>query len=200
MRDARTIAVYAAEAQRYAAIEMTPDQKGALDLFLSMLPPHAHILDLGCGPGHHAAHMMAQGHRVDAIDATQAFVDAAHVLGVPARLASFDDITGTALYDGIWASFSLLHAPRTSVPRHIAALVQALRPSGAFFLGMKTGTGAARDALGRRYAYFSERELTDMVIAQGLIVTQTAADSAAGLLGSVDPYVLILARKPADHA
>ena len=198
MSDAQTLAVYQAEADRYADIEMSSDQKGTLDLFLSLLPPNAHILDLGCGPGVHAAHMMSHGHSVDAIDATPAFVHAAQARGVPARLATFDDISADTIYDGVWASFSLLHATRADVPRHIDTLAQALRPGGIFFLGMKTGAGDTRDDLGRRYAYFTERELTDMLMDTGLIVTQTAADVGKGLSGTLDPYVLILARKPAD--
>lgn len=196
MSDTATIAVYQAEAARYASLDMSSDQKAALDMFLRLLPPESHILDLGCGPGLHATHMMAQGHTVDAIDAAQAFVEKSKSLGVPARLATFDDISGEALYHGIWASFSLLHAPRDEVPRHIAALAKVLKPGGAFFLGMKTGEGSARDALGRRYAYFTERELVGMIMENALVVTQTAAAEGKGLAGSIDPYVLIIAEKP----
>lgn len=196
MSDDKTIAVYEAEAARYATLDMSPDQQAALDMFLRLLPHKSHILDVGCGPGLHAAYMMAQGHTVDAIDATPAFVADALARGVPARLATFDEVSGDALYGGIWASFSLLHAPREDVPRHIATLAAALKPGGTFFLGMKTGEGTGRDALGRRYAYFTEAELVDMLMDNTLVVTQTAADEAPGLSGSVDPYILIIAEKP----
>lgn len=196
MTDPQTINVYQENAARYAGIAMSPDQTRALDKFLGALPANAYVLDLGCGPGLHAAHMMAKGHRVDAIDATPAFVDAAQARGVPARLATFDDVAGEAVYDGIWASFSLLHAPRAEVPRHIAALSRALKAGGTLFLGMKTGRGSDRDAMGRQYAYFSEMELADMLIDTGLSVTETAADVGEGLAGTSDPYVLMLAVKP----
>lgn len=199
MSDPRTIAAYQAQATRYAALEMTPDQIRLLDTFLAALPPAAHILDLGCGPGLHAAHMMAEGHSVDALDATPAFVAQAQARGVTARLATFDDTLVPASYDGIWASFSLLHAERADIPRHVADLTRALKPGGLFFLGMKTGSGDSRDALGRAYAYFSESALIDLLMGAGLTVTHTHSDHGAGLSGETAPYLLILARKPA-HA
>jgi len=198
MTDPQTLAVYQANAERYSDLEISDDQKAALDRFLESLPPNAHVLDLGCGPGLHAAHMMAHGHSVDAIDATPAFVEAAIARGVTARLATFDDITGDALYDGIWASFSLLHAPREDVPGYIAALTRSLKAGGTFFLGMKTGSGAARDDLGRHYAYFTELELARILIDNNMRVTETAVAVGEGLAGTTDPYVLIFATKEAD--
>lgn len=199
MTDDQTIAVYQTGAARYAELGITPTQARALDRFVNALPAHSHVLDLGCGPGLHARAIMEGGHSVDAIDATQAFVDTAKSHGVAARLATFEDIASEAAentYDGIWASFSLLHAPRADVPRYIKALIQALRPGGAFFLGMKIGQGEARDAMGRHYCYFSAAELEDMLTENGLTVTYREDGQEAGFAGSVDPFTLLLAEKP----
>lgn len=196
MSDLETIAVYETRAAGYADLGITPTQARALAHFTDDLPPNAHILDLGCGPGLHARALMDKGHTVDAIDATQAFVDAAKSIGVTARLATFDDITSHNTYDGIWASFSLLHATRADVPRYIQALAHALKPGGTFFLGMKTGTGEERDTIGRHYCYFTAEELEDMLTALGLTITHRIDDAEAGFAGTIDPFTLIHASAP----
>lgn len=198
MSDSQTISVYEARAAGYADLGISPAHAAALENFISALPLKSHILDLGCGPGQHARAMMDQGHSVDAIDATPAFVEAAEALGVTARVATFDDITAHNAYNGIWASFSLLHAPRADVPRHIKALAHAIKPGGAFFLGMKIGTGEERDSIGRHYCYFAEAELQHMLTDVGLIITQSVTGKEAGFAGTLDPFTLIHAKAP-DH-
>jgi hypothetical protein len=51
--------------------------------------------------------------------------------------------TETEAFDGIWASFSLLHTPKAEHSRHIGAMARALRPGGYLYLGMKLGEGEA---------------------------------------------------------
>ena len=46
---------------------------------------------------------------------------------------------------GFGASYSLLHAPRAEMPRHLAAIARALRPDGVLSLTLKEGQGEARD-------------------------------------------------------
>lgn len=43
--------------------------------FEAFVPPGAHVLDLGCGPGADDEHLAARGHRVTAIDWSSAMVD-----------------------------------------------------------------------------------------------------------------------------
>lgn len=196
MSDDQTLSVYQARAAGYADLGISPTQATALEHFDGALPRNAHILDLGCGPGLHARAFIDQGHTVDAIDATQAFVDAAISQGITARLATFDDITAHYAYDGIWASFSLLHAPRADVPRYLKALAHALKPGGALFLGMKTGSGEERDAIGRHYCYFTAEELEQMLTDLDLTITHRVEGAEAGFAGTVDPYALIHAKAP----
>ncbi|PIE06787.1 MAG: SAM-dependent methyltransferase [Rhodobacterales bacterium] len=156
--DRQTIAAYEAHARAYA--ERTGGAPAAgLAEFAAALPEGARVLDLGCGPGDTAKRLMAQGFSVDAVDATPAMVAEARARGVAARLATFDEIAGDALYDGIWANYSLLHAPRSAMPGHLARLHRALKPGGLFHIGLKLGEGETRDALGRRYSYYTEAGL-----------------------------------------
>lgn len=190
------MAAYAAKAEDYAALTRTDAPGAELTRFIESLPEAAKVLDLGCGPATASAHMRAAGLRPDPVDASPemvALANATHDIG--ARLATFDDIAGEAVYDGVWANFSLLHAPRADLPRYLAALARALRPGGVFHIGMKTGEGEARDALGRHYTYVSVPELEALVSAAGLQVTDTREGREAGLAGTVDPFVILNARK-----
>lgn len=185
MSDDETLKVYAEKAQDYAdMIGRKPLADPRLDAFIAALPTGGTALDLGCGPGHSAALMARAGLRVTATDPVPEMVAlAAQHAGVDARLASFDDINGINLYDGIWANFSLLHAPRADMPRHLAALAQALKPGGRFHIGMKTGTGHKRDPIGRLYTYYTDAELTGLLQDVGLTVTDRTTGRGKGLDG-----------------
>ncbi len=193
MTDKTTLDVYSERVDEYVSVPVTGSQAEALAGFLGKLPPQSHILDLGCGPGLHAAEMMEAGHQVTALDATPEFVTAAKALGVDARLGRFDDVTERAAYDAVWASFSLLHAPRTEFPRHVAAVHRALRPGGVLFLGMKLGQGEERDALGRFYSYYSEEELRERLAQAGFTAIEAVRGTGKGLAGTDDPYILMTA-------
>lgn len=199
MADARTIAVYNAKAKDYAQMVDAGGPDQTLRDFIAALPKGAKVLDLGCGPGGASAHMRAAGLDPDPVDASPAMIALARErFDLPARLGTFDEIEGEALYDAVWANFSLLHAPRADLPRHFASLARALRLGGLFHVGLKTGTGMARDAIDRLYTYVTVEELHRLFADAGLTVLSTREGSEKGLAGTDDPFVLCLARKPAD--
>ncbi|WP_397544194.1 methyltransferase domain-containing protein [Roseovarius salis] len=192
--DRETLAAYAAKLEDYA--RMADDLSGdpRLGAFIAALPKGARVLDLGCGPGWAARRMAMAGLVVEATDASPAMVgEAADIPGVTARVASFDDLDGTDIYDGIWANFSLLHAPRADMPRHLAALRRALKPGGLFHIGMKTGTGAHRDSLGRFYTYYTEEELHVILRDAGFVPFSSDHGCDTGLAGTPEDWVTIAA-------
>jgi len=172
--DDETIAVYDAKAADYQA------------RFCKETP---------CGPGSAAKAMVDAGHEVEAWDASVEMVRIACEAGVNATLKRFDDLTVSASFDGIWANFSLLHADRADVPRHLTACAEALTKGGCLHLGMKTGEGAERDQLGRHYCYFTVDELGEMLAAAGLGVIHQREGEERGLAGTLDPWVTFLAQK-----
>ncbi|MGR3485791.1 MAG: class I SAM-dependent DNA methyltransferase [Paracoccaceae bacterium] len=193
MADARTLAAYAEHAARYAARFDAGAPSPALAAFLARMPAGARILDLGCGPGGASAHMAAAGHAPDPVDASPEMVALARARGLDARRAQFDDLDAAGAYDGVWANFSLLHATRNEIPRHLRAVIRALRPGGWLHLGMKTGSGEARDALGRRYTYVTTEELDAWT--PGVEREAVATGDEPGLDGTRAPYVLWLGRR-----
>lgn len=57
---------------------------------------------------------------------------------VNAWQSGFDQFTetNTDVFDGIWASSSLLHADRVDMPSHLTAIRSALTKDGIFFIGV----------------------------------------------------------------
>ena len=191
MSDDETLAVYAARADDYAALTVAAPG-AALKRFAAALPPNARVLDLGCGPGACAGYLASHGHDVLAWDATPEMVAlAARQSGVRAERKVFDDLPSVRELDGVWANFSLLHAPRGAMPRHLADIAAALKPDGVFHLGTKLGEGERRDALGRFYTFYSEDELTDLLRAAGLEPTWMRKGREKGLAGTIDPFILL---------
>mgnify|MGYP000023117613 CR=1 FL=1 len=195
MSDAETLAAYAREADTY---ERTVDPYNTSDPrlrdFIAACPPGGRVLDLGCGPGAGAAEMAKAGLVADAVDATPEFVaKAAKHSGVTAWQATFAEITGEDRYDGIWANFSLLHAPRADMPVHLRALCRALKPGGVFYIGMKLGTGEQRDRLGRFYTYYTQDELERLLHDAGFTVTGAVTGEGKGLEGTIQPWISVAA-------
>lgn len=183
--DTDTIRLYDQKAAEYA--DLTDDgmrKDPRLAAFIAALPEGGHALDLGCGPGTAAGLMAEAGLTVTAFDASREMVAlAAKKNGVTAKQASFDELSGTALYDGVWASFSLLHAPRSAMPRHLTAIHRALKPGGVFVIAVKTGTGASRDKLGRLYTFYEEDALTALLQNHGFTPGEITRGYDTGLSG-----------------
>lgn len=198
MADAETLAVYARRAQDYADRFSGSAASPHLMAFMATLPPAARVLDLGCGPGRAARAMLDAGFEVDAWDASPAFARVAREAnGVEVTIATFDDLSAEATYDGVYANFSLLHAPKAEMPGHLARIAGALKPGGVFHIGTKMGTGEKRDSIGRFYAYYSEEELTGLLDAAGFTVTYRKTGEEPGLDGTVAPWIILHARKDA---
>ncbi|MFO6465513.1 class I SAM-dependent methyltransferase [Jannaschia sp. KMU-145] len=193
MTDRKTIAVYDAKAEDYAEAFDGPVPRDLED-FADHLPPGGRVLDLGCGPGAMSGWLADMGFAVEAWDASAEMVGrAGRWRGVEARQASFSDLTAEDAFDGIWASFSLLHARRADLPDLIARIARACRPGGTVYVAMKIGTGEGRDALGRFYTYVTEPELTGWLTDAGLRLGPVRTGRATGLAGTHDPYITVIA-------
>ncbi|MEL6609510.1 MAG: class I SAM-dependent methyltransferase [Pseudomonadota bacterium] len=190
MSDAQTIAVYSARVDDYAKFaEDTPSQ--SLRGFIEAAPEGGRVLDLGCGPGNAARFMAEAGLDAHAWDLTPEMVEMAATPGVTARQAGFDDLDEVATYDGVWANFSLLHAAKADMPRHLAAIATALKDAGVFSIGMKTGEGERRDTIGRFYSYYTRDELMGLLGEAGFEAVWDKTGEEAGLDGTVAPFILI---------
>lgn len=195
MTDRETIDVYNARAADYAKLVTSDDKPDAtLAAFIARLSKGARVLDLGCGPGNSAAHMAAAGLNPDPLDPAVAMVEIAqrrHKL--PARIGDFYAIEGP--YDAVWANFSLLHMPRVDLPAYLKTLFDAIVPGGLLHLGLKTGHGEARDAIGRNYSYFTTDEISAWLTEAGFVPEMPVEGVERGLAGTMDPFFTLSATR-----
>lgn len=199
MVDDRTIAFYDTASFDYAEKFAHSEPDAQLRAFMALLPESGVVLDLGCGPAFASAHMRSAGFTCDPVDASAGMVKTANDLhDIGARQLTFDELDMTAAYDGVWANFSLLHAERADLPRYLSAIAKALRPSGVLHIGLKTGYGSARDGIDRLYTYVSVPELEQLLATAGLTIIGIDLGESKGMAGTVDPWVVMRARKPGD--
>ncbi len=195
MSDEETISVYDARVSDYIGMTQRDEVDPDLVRFMDHLKVGAYVLDLGCGPAASSVTLREYGFMPDPVDASGEMVRHANeVHGINARVATFDDITQEAVYDGIWANFSLLHAPRANMEGHLEQIKTALKPDGIFHIGMKLGESEFRDNIGRFYSYYTQEELNAYLKAAGFEVLDHTLGEGGGLSGKVEPWVTILAR------
>lgn len=170
--DSQTLAFYAAEASTYVQRPDTLDPK--LSDFLERLPAAGIILELGCGGGREARHMIERGFNVDATDGVpQMAAEAEAYLGIPVRVMRFDQLDAEDCYDAVIANASLLHVPLNELASTVRKVYQSLKPGGWHFASYKTGSPEGYDEFGRYY-----NQLT--------IADATALYGAAGTWASID--------------
>ena len=157
--DPATLDFYATEAPVYAA--SGPDGIARhLPEFLDRLPSGSRILELGCGGGRDAFHMLARGFDVDPTDGTvEIAAQAAVRIGRPVRVMRFDELDCIAEYDAVVASASLLHVPRADLPSIVQKIWTTLKPDGWHIASFKGGGLEGRDSFGRYFNYFEADEL-----------------------------------------
>ena len=194
--DSETLDYYTDNADAYAQRALQHVGEAPLAEFASRVPNGGAILDLGCGSGWAAAHFRNAGFAVTAIDGSQGLADAAAARhGLTVTVATFESLDADAEYDGIWASFCLLHDSRDAMPRHLFRLHRALRPGGHLYIGLKEGTGQNRDRFGRMYTYFGQDEMTANLLAAGFMDPEITAFQSPGMAGVEEPCLHIFARR-----
>lgn len=201
MSDAGTLGFYQREAPNYTA-SGSQGQSRHLDEFLDRLQPGARILELGCGGGRDAAHMVKRGFAVDPTDGTPAMVRKAHErFGLPARVLRFDELDAEADYDAVWAHASLLHCPSAQLPSVLAGIDRALKPGGWHYANYKLGNGEDRDTLGRLYNFPSAGWLTARYeVVEGWDIVDSKRYLGGGFDGVQRDWLALTVRKSKGRA
>ncbi|MGM9454096.1 class I SAM-dependent DNA methyltransferase [Legionella bozemanae] len=139
-----TKASYEATAEVFAhnVAELAP--LASIEKFIELLPPHPHIIDIGCGSGRDAVLFTSKGARVLGIDFCEGLLEIAKrtAPGAEFHLMDIESITLPALsFDGAWAACSLGHIAKNSLPKVLNKIHFILKEKGYFYLTIKKGTG-----------------------------------------------------------
>ena len=118
------------------------------------------------------------------------------LFGLEVEIMSFEQLELESAFDAIWASFSLLHIPKSDLHGILSRLQNALRPGGILYIGLKRGSGEERDQFGRFYAYYEDAELAGYIQDAGLTPITTLYDDVTGMSGAVEPCLHVTSRKP----
>ena len=192
--DKMTINIYNEKTIDYQNMAKSSAEMSAEKAFAASIPVGGCVLDYGCGPGKTAGYFAECGLQTHAFDASKEMVKLArNNIGVKVWLGSFESFSADDTYDGIWANFSLLHAPREEMPNLLKAIHSALKTKGKLFLSLKLGTGQARDTLGRLYAYYEKEELRNFLQTAGFTWESHIKGSGKGLDGTVSEWISVLA-------
>ena len=172
---ARTLAHYDANAATFWEGTRDHDVTSSRDALLEAIaatgaaPPYR-ILDLGCGPGRDLAAFRALGHLPVGVDGSARFAEMARAQGLSVLQQDFLHLSlPRAEFHGVFANASLFHVPTRELPRVLAELREALRPSGVLFASNPHGDGE-EGFRGERYgAFHSHARWKAMVAAQGFL-------------------------------
>ena len=193
--DIKTLQVYEKQSSKYLENVTKEHPSATLKYFAANLCEESNVLDYGCGPGLSAEYLANLGHNVIAFDASKNMLE---LVPKHERIrcyqATFDTFSEYEIFDGIWASFSLLHAKRRDFPRLLASIKRALKPEGLFSVGLKLGTGEKRDGLGRSYTFISRNELDHLLKSSGFNVFDHILGKDIGLDGVMSEWVFAYAK------
>ena len=129
---------------------MNSDMSNCYKIFLDYLKIGQKILDLGCGSGRDSRAFTELGFNVISIDGSQAICrEASKIIGKEVICSRFEDIMYENEFDGIWASASLLHVKRETLPKTLKILSKALKKNGYLYASFKYGNSERVD--GERY-------------------------------------------------
>jgi SAM-dependent methyltransferase len=196
LSDPDTLAFYAAEAPVYSASGPEGISRH-LAVFLELLPAEASILELGCGGGRDAAHMMALGFSVEPTDGVVEIAAQAEArLGCPVRVMAFGELDAFEHYDAVVANASLLHVPRPGLPDVLQRVWRSLKPGGWHMASYKGGGTEGRDRFGRYFNYLLPADAAAAYPAGGDWASIEIEESIGGGYDGVQcPWIKVTARK-----
>jgi len=193
---ARTREYYANNAQAYCEETRGFQVAELYRPFLMEIPKNAHILDLGCGSGRDSKAFLDQGYNVTSVDGSPEIAACAEqFLGRPVDVATFQELAYCNTFDGVWASASLLHSPRSHFPEVLDRIMRGLKGGGVIYMSFKWGNTDSVDHWGRCFTNFTEYSLRESLEqVPDLDIVRLWTENKV-LRGSEQQWVNVLVRK-----
>jgi SAM-dependent methyltransferase len=171
-----TIESYNKTAEEYYKIVSSFELLPELEIFINKVKKNGNILDLGCGPGHHSRVFEHNGFNVQGIDLSTEMIAIAkkEVSGANFQVMDILDLNlEKELFDGIWASASLLHIPKKNLKSVLKQLKSALAKEGVLYISLKKGEGSEvlednrYGGVDKYYVYYQLEEIDKILTSVG---------------------------------
>lgn len=155
MSDAPYDPIAEAYAERYAAeLASKPLDRALLRMLAEELGPGAKVGDVGCGPGHVAAHLQGLGLRAVGVDLSPQMIGLARARfpGPEFHVASMLRLPADdGAWQGLVALYSIIHLQPDERPAAFTELHRVLAPGGPALVAFHVGDGVRHvdELLGR---------------------------------------------------
>ena len=131
---------YDKNAQEFFDGTFDADMSSHHEKFIKYIPENSHILDAGCGSGRDTLMFKSLGFEVTSIDGSIEMCRLASEYAKTEVLhMQFQEIEFKSIFDGIWASASLLHVPSDEIEMVLTRLKDSLKDSGVLYASFKYG-------------------------------------------------------------
>lgn len=158
-----SIDYYERQGSRYFEETVNLNMEEQLQRFLDYLPENAEVLDLGCGSGRDSRALEEAGCYVTPMDGSSKMCSLAEIYtDMEVLCLTFEEMEFQEVFDGIWASASLLHVARKDMPRILKKVYDALKPGGVLYMSFQYGD--AEECRNQRfYCDYTERTMKSML-------------------------------------
>jgi trans-aconitate methyltransferase len=141
--------------------------------FLPLLTPRGLILDAGCGSGRDTKAFIQKKFSVYSIDSSKELAKLAEDLtNQKVEITRFQDFQTNQIFDGIWASASLLHVPMSELSLSFKNLANPLKSNGIFYCSFKYGNEEIEYS-GRNFTNLNESQLEQVISESSLEIHKT---------------------------
>ena len=130
---------------------------------ISLLPPGASVLDIGCGAGHKSMYLSQHGLQVTGADFSEEMIRIAREQVPNAEfkvLDLYEVDTVDKMFDCVFAQAVLLHIPKKNIAAILQKIKNLLKEGGLFYFAVKEqreGTSDERVVVESDYGYEYER-------------------------------------------
>ena len=136
-----------------------------LENFLKFIPKKSDILDVGCGPGHHALYLSKKNHNVIGIDLSEEMlkiatekVDSVKFVNMDIQHLEFSENS----FDGIWSAGSTIHIAREQLVNLLFGYKRILKKKGILGLNLQINRKSEIAKDGRFFEFYEQKfEITD---------------------------------------
>ena len=161
-----SIDYYERQGSKYFEETIDLDMTEHLQNFLERLPENAEVLDLGCGSGRDSRYLEEAGCYVTPMDGSPKMCSLAEIYtDLEVLCLTFEEMEFQEVFDGIWASASLLHVASKDMPRILKKVYDALKPGGVAYMSFQYGEGEEYRN-GRFFCDYTEKTMKKLLQAE----------------------------------